>query len=219
MGEEIDLLRNYPKSKRDIGARLISKSEKSRNLARKFGVDYFDGDRNSGYGGYYYHEKYWKNVIPDIISRYRLDQNSKVLDVGCAKGFLLYDLKKAIPGITIRGIDISEYAISNSLQDVRAELKIANATSLPFPDNFFDLVISINTVHNLSVSDCGTALTEIERVSKGSSFITVDAYNTENEKERMEAWNLTALTMMSCQEWKIFFDNVGYTGDYFWFIP
>jgi ubiquinone/menaquinone biosynthesis C-methylase UbiE len=90
---------------------------------------------------------------------------------------------------------------------------------LPFPDNFFDLVISINTVHNLSVSDCGTALTEIERVSKGSSFITVDAYNTENEKERMEAWNLTALTMMSCQEWKIFFDNVGYTGDYFWFIP
>jgi 2-polyprenyl-3-methyl-5-hydroxy-6-metoxy-1,4-benzoquinol methylase len=98
MGEEIDLLRNYPKSKRDIGARLISKSEKSRNLARKFGVDYFDGDRNSGYGGYYYHEKYWKSVIPDIISRYRLDQNSKVLDVGCAKGFLLYDLKKAIPG-------------------------------------------------------------------------------------------------------------------------
>jgi SAM-dependent methyltransferase len=219
MGEEINLLRNYPKSKRDLGQRLSSKSEMSKNLARKFGVDYFDGDRSCGYGGYFYHEKYWKFVIPDIIDRYNLDQNSKVLDVGCAKGFFLYDLKNVIPGITIRGIDISEYAISNSLQEVRADLKIADATSLPYPDNFFDLVISINTIHNLSISDCRVALREIERVSKGYSFITVDAYNNDIEKERMEAWNLTALTIMSCNEWKIFFEKVGYKGDYFWFIP
>jgi ubiquinone/menaquinone biosynthesis C-methylase UbiE len=219
MGQAIDLLENYPKANRDLSARVKSKSEESRNLARKFDKEYFDGDRNNGYGGFYYNEKYWKDVIPDIISRYKLTSDSKVLDVGCAKGFFLYDLKNTIPGIFTKGVDISAYAITNALPEVRSELLIANAVNLPFADNFFDFVISINTVHNLSITDCGLALKEIERVSKGSSFITVDAYRNDEEKARMEAWNLTALTMMSCVEWEIFFDKVGYSGDYYWFIP
>jgi ubiquinone/menaquinone biosynthesis C-methylase UbiE len=219
MGQAIDLLENYPKANRDLSARVKSKSEESRNLARKFDKEYFDGDRNNGYGGFYYNEKYWRDVIPDIISRYKLTSDSKVLDVGCAKGFFLYDLKNAIPGIFVKGVDISAYAITNALPEVRSELLIANAVNLPFADNFFDFVISINTVHNLSITDCGLALKEIERVSKDSSFITVDAYRNDEEKARMEAWNLTALTMMSCVEWEIFFDKVGYSGDYYWFIP
>ena len=219
MGQAIDLLKNYPKTARDLTARVTSKSEESRNLARRFDKEYFDGDRNNGYGGFYYNEKYWRGVIPDIISRYNLTPDSKVLDIGCAKGFFLYDLKTAIPGIFIKGVDVSTYAITNALPEVKSELLIANAVNLPFADNFFDFVISINTVHNLSITDCGLALKEIERVSKGSSFITVDAYHNEEEKIRMEAWNLTALTMMSCVEWELFFKKVGYSGDYYWFIP
>ena len=219
MGIEIDLLKNYPKTKRDLSGRLETKSYKSREIARQFGKDYFDGDRNHGYGGFSYNEKYWKNVIPDFVSRYKLDSSSKVLDVGCGKGFFIYDLIKEIPGIYCRGIDISSYAIENSMTEVKNNLLIGNAKSLPFENNTFDLVISINTVHNLVRPECGISLSEIERVSKGKSFITVDAFRNEEEKERMEAWNLTALTMMSCSEWENFFSEVGFNGDYYWFIP
>lgn len=219
LGREIDILVNYPKAKRDLTARLESKSEESRKIGRKFGFDYFDGDRNHGYGGFTYNPKFWQPVIPTIVENYKLDNLSNVLDVGCAKGFFLHDLKLTFPDIKIAGIDISEYAISNSLPDVKSYLKIGNATKLPFQSNTFDFVISINTIHNLNRDDCALALQEIERVTKGNSFITVDAYRNGEEKTRMEAWNLTALTMMSVDEWKDFFLEVGYSGDFFWFIP
>jgi SAM-dependent methyltransferase len=219
LGREIDILANYPKAKRDLSARLESKSEESRKIGRKFGFDYFDGDRNHGYGGFSYNPKFWQPVIPTIVENYKIGNSSKVLDIGCAKGFFLYDLKLAFPGINVTGVDISEYAIANSIPEIKSYLQVGTATKLPFEDNYFDFVISINTIHNLNRQDCAVALQEIERVTKGRSFITVDAYRNDKEKARMEAWNLTALTMMSVDEWKQFFLEVGYTGDYYWFIP
>ena len=219
LGREIDILANYPKAKRDLNARLESKSEESRKIGRKFGFDYFDGDRNHGYGGFSYNPKFWQPVIPTIVENYKIGSSSTVLDVGCAKGFFLYDLKLAFPGINITGVDLSEYAIANSIPEIKPYLQVGNATKLPFENNYFDFVISINTIHNLNREDCAVALQEIERVTKGNSFITVDAYRNDEEKARMEAWNLTALTMMSVDEWKQFFLEVGYTGDYYWFIP
>ena len=219
LGREIDILANYPKAKRDLSARLESKSEESRKIGRKFGFDYFDGDRNHGYGGFSYNPKFWQPVIPTIVENYKIGSSSTVLDVGCAKGFFLYDLKLAFLGINIAGIDLSEYAIANSIPEIKPYLQVGNATKLPFENNYFDFVISINTIHNLNRQDCAIALQEIERVTKGNSFITVDAYRNDEEKARMEAWNLTALTMMSVDEWKQFFLEVGYTGDYYWFIP
>ena len=219
LGREIDILSNYPKTKRDLNARLESKSEESRKIGRKFGFDYFDGDRNHGYGGFSYNPKFWQPVIPTIVENYKISNSSNVLDVGCAKGFFLYDLKLAFPGINITGVVISDYAVENSIPEIKPYLQVGNATKLPFGDDCFDFVISINTIHNLNLQDCATALQEMERVTKGNSFITVDAYRNDEEKMRMEAWNLTALTMMSVDEWKQFFLEVGYTGDYYWFIP
>ena len=219
MGRSINLLRNYPKSKRDLKKRLNNKSEKVRKIARKFGKDFFDGDRSFGYGGFSYNKKYWLNVIKDFKKFYKLSSTSKVLDVGCAKGFMLYDFRKKIKGITIRGVDISSYAINNSKQGVKKYLKVANAKKLPFRDNEFDLVISINTIHNLNKKDCAVALKEIERVSKKNSFITVDAYSNIKEKKRMFAWNLTAKTILSKKQWINFFKKNNYTGDYYWFVP
>ena len=219
LGKEIDILINYPKAKRDLNARLESKSEESRKIARKFGFDYFDGDRNYGYGGFSYNPKFWQPVIPTIVENYKISNSSNVLDVGCAKGFFLYDLKLAFPGINITGVDISDYAVENSIPEIKPYLQVGNATKLPFEDDCFDFTISINTIHNLNLQDCATALQEIERVTKDNSFITVDAYRNDEEKARMQAWNLTALTMMSVDEWKQFFLEVGYTGDYYWFIP
>ncbi|KIM05710.1 MAG: methyltransferase type 11 [Sulfurovum sp. AS07-7] len=219
MGIEIDLLVNYPKTKRDLKARAESKTEEDRAIARKFGQDFFDGDRKHGYGGFSYMSRFWQPVIPTFQEYFGLDEKSRVLDVGCAKGFMLYDMTQLIPGITVRGIDVSEYAIQNAKDEVKEFLSIADARSLPFEDNSFDVVISINTIHNLEKEECAKALQEIERVSRGKSFITVDAYRNDEEKEAMFAWNLTAKTIMSVDEWKKFFDEVGYSGDYYWFIP
>ena len=219
IGREINLLARYPRAQRNLLERLESKSEEVRSIARNFGFEYFDGDRNHGYGGFSYSPKYWSGVVQDFIKEYELTSESSVLDVGCAKGFFLYDLMRAVPGIKITGLDISDYAIRNALPEVKKNLYVGNATELNFPNSSFDLVISINTIHNLNLEDCKIALKEIERVSRDHSFITVDAYRNAEEKERMEAWNLTALTMMSNTEWKSFFEEAGYTGDFYWFIP
>ena len=219
MGKEINLLKNYPRAKRNIFEREKLKSEQDRIIARKFGKEFFDGDRAHGYGGFIYNSKFWQPVIHDFKNYWNLNSNSSILDVGCAKGFMLYDFSKLIPGITLKGVDISEYAINNAMPEVKKLLQVANAKKLPFPDNYFDVVISINTIHNLEPAECKIALQEISRVSKKNSFVTVDAHRTEEEKKRMVAWNLTGRTIMSVQDWKLFFKEAGYTGDYYWFIP
>ncbi len=219
IGKEINLLKNYPKSNRDLKVRIEKKTEDIRKIARKFGKDFFDGDRNHGYGGFNYNPKFWQPVVKDFKNYWNLKSGNSVLDVGCAKGFMIYDFVQLIPGIKVRGIDISKYAIENSLPEVKNFLDLGNTKSLPYENNSFDAVISINTVHNLEEDECALALKEINRVSKKYSFITVDAYRNEEEKKRMFAWNLTAKTIMSVESWKKFFKKVGYKGDFYWFIP
>jgi SAM-dependent methyltransferase len=218
-GCEIDLMANYPRAKRDVLARGQSKTEEDRNLARAFGKAFFDGSRDHGYGGFSYNARYWQPVIPDFQARYQLDASSTLLDIGCAKGFMLHDVTELVPGITVKGIDVSEYAIEHAIESVKPHCQVACATALPFEDNAFDAVISVTTLHNLERDDLAKALLEIERVKRKHSFITVDAYHNDAEQERMEAWNLTAKTVMHVDEWKQFFEEVGYTGDYYWFIP
>ena len=216
---EIDLLANYPRTKRNVEARGQEKTEEDRRTGRLFGPDYFDGDRRFGYGGYNYQPRFWQPVVPDFLRHFQLDQNSSILDVGCGKGFMLYDFLQLVPGIKVHGIDISEYAIANCMEDIKPFVQVGNAKSLPFADRSFDVVISINTIHNLPPDECRQALREIQRVARKGAFITVDAYRTAEEKTRMDAWNLTALTYMHVDEWKALFKQVGYTGDYYWFIP
>ncbi len=216
---KIDLLKEYPKSKRNVKERGACKTEEDRQIARKFGKDFFDGDRKHGYGGFSYQPRFWQPVIPTFQQYFGLTEKMSVLDVGCAKGFMLYDMIQMIPGVKVTGMDISKYAIENAIEAVKDNLQIADAKNLPFDDNSFDIIISINTIHNLNREECALALREIERVSRGKSFITVDAYRNNEEKELMFEWNLTAKTIMHEDEWVSFFEDVGYTGDYYWFIP
>jgi len=219
VGKEIDLMVNYPKTKRDVNARGLEKTDADRAIARKFGKEFFDGNRDTGYGGFGYNSRFWQPVIPTFQQYFNLSSTSNILDIGCAKGFMLYDFMQLIPDISVNGIDVSEYAIEHAVAEVKPFVKVANAIELPFEDNSFDAVISITTLHNLEQDELAIALKEVERVSKGKSFITLDAYRDDAEKERMEAWNLTAKTMMHVDEWRAFFKEVGYTGDYYWFIP
>jgi len=219
MGQEIDLLVNYPKTRRDVKERGAEKTEEDRAIAREFGKEFFDGDRKHGYGGFSYFPRFWQPVVPTFQKYFGLSSESSLLDVGCAKGFMLHDLAELIPGITVRGVDISPYAIENAIEDMKGCVQVGDARELPFDVDSFDVVISINTVHNLDRGECAQALQEIERVSRGKSFITVDAYRNDEEKEAMMNWNLTARTIMHVDEWIAFFREVGYTGDYFWFVP
>src|SRR3989338_4312481 len=215
---EINLLAKYPQVKRNFTKRAEEKTVEVRRIARKFGKAFFDGERKYGYGGFYYHPRFWTGVVVDIIKYYRLTNKSSILDVGCAKGFMLYDFQKALPGAKLKGVDISTYAIDNALTDVKPFLTVGNAKELDYPDKSFDLVISINTVHNLPLNECKQAIREIVRVSRENAFITIDAYRHTREKDRLERWNLTAKTYMSVDAWEKLFKEVGYTGDYWWFI-
>lgn len=219
MGREIDLMVDYPKAKRDINARGAEKTEEDRRVARQFGKDFFDGDRKHGYGGFSYQPRFWQPVIPTFKKHFNLSAQSSVLDAGCAKGFMLYDMMQLIPGIRVAGIDVSSYAIENAKEEVRPFVQVADVRELPFEDKSFDVVISINTVHNLELGDLKRALREIERVQRKGAFLTVDAYRDDEEKKRMYAWNLTAKTILHVDEWKDLFSEVGYTGDYYWFVP
>lgn len=219
MGQEIDLLVNYPRTRRNVDERGQTKTEDDRRVARQFGREFFDGERRHGYGGFNYNARFWQPVVPTFRERYALDAASSLLDVGCAKGFMLHDFARLIPGITVKGIDVSTYAIENAIDDMKPHVRVADVKALPFPDKSFDVVVSINTIHNLPREECGRALREIERVASKGAFVTVDAYRDDEERERMLAWNLTAQTIMHVDEWKAFFAQHGYRGDYYWFIP
>lgn len=218
MAQEINLLDLYPRSKRPIDDRAKLITEEHRAIARQFGREFFDGDRLYGYGGYNYHPRFWQETVKRFRDYYNLPDSASILDVGCGKGFMLYDFKQLMPNITITGIDISEYAIANALEQVKPYLQVGNAKELPYPDNSFDLVISINTVHNLLLKDCQQALREIQRITRQHAFIIVDAWHNDKEKQRMLNWNLTALTYMHVDDWVKLFAEVGYQGDYYWFI-
>ncbi|MFH1990545.1 MAG: class I SAM-dependent methyltransferase [Patescibacteria group bacterium] len=215
---EINLLDTYPKENRDVEGRFKQITEEHHKIARQFGEEFFEGDRLVGYGGYIYDGR-WASVVKRFKNHYGLTSESSVLDIGCAKGFMLHDFQRIIPGIKVAGIDISAYAIANAKESVKAFARVGNAKELPFPDKSFDLVVSITTLHNLPIKECKQAIREVQRVSRKHAFITLDSWRNEYECERMIKWNLTALTYMSVEDWKKLFTEVGYTGDYYWFIP
>jgi ubiquinone/menaquinone biosynthesis C-methylase UbiE len=218
LGQEINLLDLYPRSKRPIDERGALVTDENKRIAKQFGEQFFDGERMYGYGGYHYQERFWKDTVRRFRDHYRLADNARVLDVGCAKGFMMYDFKNLMPNASIEGIDISTYAKLNAIEEMKPFINVGNAKELPFADNSFDLVICINTIHNLKLEDCKQALRELQRVSGGKAFLTVDAWRNEKEHQNMLKWNLTAETYMHVNDWKKLFAQTGYQGDYFWFI-
>jgi SAM-dependent methyltransferase len=213
---EVNLLSSLPKTVRNVAGRVADKAV-NRELSLKFGWEYFDGPREQGYGGYVYDGR-WVAVARAIIDHFGLRAGSRVLDVGCAKGFLVKDLLDACPGLDVVGVDISEYALANCHPDVAGSLSLSSAEKLDYADGSFDAVVSINTIHNLDREGCIRALREIERLAPGKGFVQVDAFRTQEEKAIFEDWMLTAKMYCSPKEWEDLFMEGGYTGDYYWTI-
>jgi SAM-dependent methyltransferase len=218
MGSQVHLLRSLPQTTRDFAMRRAAKKAGAAAIARRFGEEYFDGPREFGYGGYRYDGR-WMPVARNIVAHFDLREGRSILDVGCAKGFLVRDIRDACPGVEAFGIDVSRYAVVHACQgDVIGRLHVGHAASLPFPTDGFDAAVSINTLHNLERPYCVTALRELQRVSGGRAFVQVDAYRNDEEKARFEDWVLTAKTHGTPEFWLDLFAEAGYTGDYDWTV-
>jgi protein-L-isoaspartate(D-aspartate) O-methyltransferase len=183
-------------------------------LAKQWGFDYWDGDRKICYGGYRYLEGRWEKVARLIAAHYGIKRGDKILDIGCGKGFLLYDFTKVVPGVEVYGIDISSYAIANSKEEISDRLQVGNATSLPYPDRHFDFVYSITTLHNLHCYDLDKALREMQRVTRKNSYLCVESYRNEVEKANLLYWQVTCEAFNTPEEWDWWFKHTGYTGDH-----
>jgi ubiquinone/menaquinone biosynthesis C-methylase UbiE len=186
---------------------------KAAELAKQWGYDYWDGDRRINYGGYKYMPGRWAPVAQKMIEHYRLKPGSKVLDIGCGKGFQMYELTQVLPGIEVRGVDISTYAIAHAHPNVKHLIDHGNAAKLPYKDQEFDLVFSINTLHNLHNRELYSALREMERVGR-HKYLCVEAYRNETEKANLIYWQVTCEQFNNPQDWLWWFELTKYSGDY-----
>ncbi len=212
---EINFLEKYQKAtKRDYVGRVVAHDKaECAKIAKQWGFDYWDGEREYGYGGYKYDGR-WRPVAEDIAKHYKLKAGNRILDVGCGKAFLLYEFTQVVPGIEVTGVDVSEYGVANAKEEVRPFLRIANATNLPFDDKSFDFVYSLNTLHNLYNYELAKAVKEVERVAHYGKYICVESYRNEREKMNLLYWQLTCETFYTPAEWRWFYDQQRYTGDY-----
>ncbi len=211
----IDFVSDLHKAtKRDYVGRVINADKaECAIVAKQYGYDYWDGERKYGYGGYRYDGR-WRAVAERLVEHYHLKPGHKVLDVGCGMAHLIYELTQVVPGIKVYGIDISEYALAHAKEEVRSNVKYGKAQQIPFGDREFDLVISLATLHNLRVYDLKKAVQEIERVSRGYSYIMVDSYRNDREEMNLLYWQLTCASYYSVDEWEWLYEEWGYTGDY-----
>lgn len=204
----------HNKTKRDYLSRMLDNKIECMKIAKKYQKAYWDGQRRFGYGGYKYISGRWKKVAKDLIRIYKLKAGSKILDVGCGKGFLLYEMQLIEPNLNILGFDISRYAINHAKKEVKNNLFIHKAQDpFSFEDNEFDLVISLGTLHNLNLYQLKSCLSEIERVGK-KKYIMVESYKNEKELFNLQCWALTCNIFFNNKEWRWFFKESNYKGDY-----
>jgi ubiquinone/menaquinone biosynthesis C-methylase UbiE len=214
--KEINLLEKYPNP---ISARKISgKNErtiKNKIAASYRDIEYFDGDRNNGYGGFNYDGR-WLKVLPDIFEYYKLRNKSKILQIGSEKGFLLSDILKINSNMLVHGVDTSNYAIENTKDNVKKYIKkVEHYYDLPYPENSFDLIIVIGAIYTLNIHDAIRCLLEIKRIGKGASFITLATYDTADELDLFRKWSLLGTTILLKEEWLEILQHVDYTGEYY----
>jgi ubiquinone/menaquinone biosynthesis C-methylase UbiE len=203
----------HTRTERDYIQRVVEHDKAAcAEVAKKWGFDYWDGERQFGYGGMHYDGR-WRPVAEEMAAHYGLKAGDRILDVGCGKGFLLYEFTQAVPGIEVTGLDISEYGIANAKEEVKSNLKIGNCTQLPFETDSFDFVYSINTFHNLYNFELMAALKEMQRVGNGQRYICIESYRNEQEKANLLYWQLTCETFFTPEEWRWFYDQAGYDGD------
>lgn len=214
MGRLLNIVNQlHRRTARDYAGRMADEKVRCSEVARKFGRDYWDGDRRYGYGGYRYDGR-WEGVARQLAETYSLRADARILDVGCGRGFLLYEFTRLLPGCTVAGFDVSGYGLETAKEEVRPHLSRHDARErFPFADGSFDLAISINALHNLPPQDCARALSEMGRVA-ARQYVVVESFRTVEELFNLQCWALTCETFFRPETWAWLFDQAGYDGDY-----
>lgn len=206
------ITKNHKSTKRNYGARMILTKSNTMKISKKYGFDYWDGNRKFGYGGYY-DDGRWKSVAKKIIKKYKLNSKSKVLDIGCGKGYLVKELSSALNSKNVYGLDISRYAINKSPKIIKKNLKVFDARKKIDFNKKFDLVISINLIHNFELKEVFSFLKNIISISK-KSYISTESYRNEKELYNLQCWALTCESFFSNKEWKWILSASNYNRDY-----
>ncbi len=215
-GERLEFVQQlHASTARDYVGRVVNDDKAAcAEVAGRFGAEYWDGERRYGYGGYRYDGR-WRGIAEKLVGRYALRAGARVLDVGCGKGYLLHELAAVVPGLEVRGLDVSAYALAAAKEEVKPFLQLGTAAQLPFADESFDLVVSLGTLHNLALADLWAALGEIERVGRGANkYVMVESYRNEREKMNLLYWQLTCKSFYAVADWEWLYARVGYRGDY-----
>ncbi len=215
MGKELNIVTPLHKATaRKYLDRMIDDKVNCMMKAKEYEYDYWDGDRRYGYGGYKFIEGRWKPVAEALIQNYNLSNQSSILDIGCGKAFLLYEIKKILPDIKISGFDISNHGINSAKDIIKSDLFIHRAQErYPFEDKQFDLAISLGCFHNLKIFELNIALKEMERVAK-NGYLMLESYRSEQELFNLQCWALTCESFFEKEEWIWIYNNFGYSGDY-----
>jgi SAM-dependent methyltransferase len=205
----------HNRTKRDYVGRVVEYDKAHcSEVAKRYGQEYWDGERQYGYGGYRYDGR-WLPIAEAMARHYGVKPGDRILDVGCGKGFLLHEFTRAVPGVEVQGIDISEYAIANAKEEVKPFLRVGNAAALPFPDKSFDFVVSLGALHNLPIMHLYDAVREIERVGRGAKkYIMVESWRNERERMNLLYWQLTCESFYDVKNWEWIYRQCGYQGDW-----
>ena len=204
---------NHKKTSRNYLARMKNNKPEIMKISKKYNFHYWDGNRKFGYGGYKYDGR-WKLIAKKIIKKYKLNKNSRILDVGCGKGFLVYELTKLLNSKNIYGIDISRYSINKSPKIIRKNLSVKDCRKgLNYKKKYFDLILSINLIYNFSIYEIKNFLRNIVKISK-KSYISTESYRNERELFNLQCWALTAESFFSEKEWNWIFKSYGYNRDF-----
>ena len=215
MGRLLNIVNQlHRRTARDYVGRMADDKVHCSVVARRFDRDYWDGDRRYGYGGYKYLAGRWAPVAQALITTYGLKAGSRVLDVGCGKGFLLYEMQRIEPGLELVGVDISQPGLDGRHPELKADLRIHDARKpLPFPAQHFDLVITLNALHNLRLPELQVALGEINRVGR-QGYLLLESYRSEQELFNLQCWAHTCESFFDTEEWIWLYRHFGYHGDY-----
>jgi SAM-dependent methyltransferase len=214
MGRLLDIINPlHKRTERDYIGRMMDDKVQCMKIGKEYGADYWDGSRRHGYGGYKYDGR-WAAAAAKLVETYRLGEDARILDIGCGKGFLLYEITRLLPNCTVAGFDVSAHALAHAKEEVRPKLFQHRAEHpYPFADQSFDLAISLTTLHNLPIFNLQAALREMERVAK-SKYLAVESFRDEQELFNLQCWALTCESFFTPAEWTWLFDHFGYTGDY-----
>ena len=176
-----------------------------------FGYDYFDNPKSGrGYGGYVYDGRYYETA-KKIIDHYKLNPNSKILEIGCAKGYLLYEFFRL--KMDVIGYDISRYAVDNCKEELKEMIFLGGVCDINESDRIYDLAIAKEVLSHMAIDDILFTINKLQNISK-NIYLLLQTVSEKKKASDMQSWDSTYKTMMTKKNWEKVLSSCSFHGDY-----